>query len=445
MSSTFKPWGMYPNVDQHGVYLKDRHQPLPSEAASILPFGNGRSYGDSCLNEEGDVLSTRHLNHFMDFDKETGVMRCESGVLFSEILEVIVPQGWFLPVTPGTKYVTVGGAIANDVHGKNHHVAGTFGCHVRQFELLRSDGQRMVCSAQQNKEYFQASIGGMGLTGMITWAEFQLKKITNSAIEMETIKFARLEDFFELSAESDEDYEYTMSWVDCIATGDKLGRGHFMRGNHASAHLSGPAIKLPKFQVPLTPPVSLVNGLTLKAFNVLYYERQRERSVKTISHYDPFFYPLDSILNWNRIYGRKGFLQYQCVVPKESSREAMGEILRRISSSGFGSFLAVLKVCGDIESPGWLSFPMPGATLALDFPYVENKTLKLFETLDDIVINAAGRIYPAKDAHMNARLFKQFYPLWEKMLEYKDPKFSSSMWRRVTEEDKLESQEPVRE
>ncbi len=432
--SKYTSWGCYPKIDQRGVCLADKRGELPATPESFLPYGNGRSYGDSCLNAEGLVVSSQALNHFISFDPQSGLLVCEAGVKLNEILKLVVPHGWFLPVTPGTKFVTVGGAIANDVHGKNHHLEGTFGCHVKSFELLRSDSQRLLCSRDQNAEYFAATIAGLGLTGMITWAEIQLKRVPNPAIKMENIKYQTLNEFFEISKDSDQDWEYTMAWVDCIASGSRLGRGHFTRGNHAGAHQASPKASSKTLQVPLTPPISLINPLTLKAFNWAYYERQRQHTKSAISHYEPFLYPLDSINDWNRIYGRKGFLQYQCSVPETHSYDAIKELLGRIASAGFGSFLAVLKVFGDKPSPGLLSFPSPGATLALDFPFVEGKTLALFKQLDDVVVEAGGRIYPAKDAHMSAELFQQFYPNWRELEVLRDPKISSSMWRRVTQE-----------
>lgn len=428
----FQPWGRYPRVDQRGIVLHDRYATLPDVGASVLPFGNGRSYGDSCLNSDGVVMSTRRLDRFITFDREAGVLRCEAGVLLSDILDVAVDAGWFLPVTPGTRFVTVGGAIANDVHGKNHHVAGTFGRYVDRFELLRSTGERLTCSPDENAALFSATIGGLGLTGLITWAELRLKPIVSNAIDMENIKYGSLSDFFRLSEDSDEAYEYTMTWVDCTASGAALGRGHFSRGNHVenpSLRMKRPGLRL---ALPFTPPVSAINRLSLKLFNFLYYERQRRTEVRRLTHYQPFFYPLDAILNWNRAYGPRGFLQYQCVIPEENSRDALREVLSIISRSGLGSALAVLKICGDLPSPGLMSFPLRGASLALDFPFVRDKTLPLFARLDDVVVQAGGRLYPAKDAHMSGQLFRRFYPAWKDMLAHQDPAFNSDLWRRVT-------------
>lgn len=432
MSKKYVSWGRYPFKNQKGVDLLWRDENLPVNS-NFLPQGNARSYGDCCMNADGMVVSTHNLKHFISFDSATGIIRCEAGVLLKDILDVVEPQGWFLPVTPGTKYVSLGGAIANDVHGKNHHIAGTFGCHVRAFELLRSDGTRLVCTPEQNVEMFCATIGGLGLTGVMVWAEIQLKKVANSAINMETIKYDNLAEFFQLTAESDADYEYTVAWIDCLATGEHLGRGHFMRGNHAGASQKRPVKRSLPLAVPIDPPVSLINAFSLKLFNALYYNRQRTKKQFSTVHYDPFFYPLDGVKNWNRVYGPKGFLQYQFVVPVENSELAIKETLERISAANSGSFLAVLKVFGDRPSPGMLSFPRPGATLALDFPFQGEKTHTLFNQLDEVVVQAGGAIYPAKDAHMKPEHFRQYYPQAEAFKQFKDPNITSSFWQRVME------------
>ncbi len=430
MTRQFQSWGAYPAVDQQGVFLGDRHSLLPSAHSSVLPFGNGRSYGDVCLNPDGVVVSSQRLDRFMAFDESTGVLRCEAGVLLADILRHFAPRGWFLPVTPGTKYVSVGGAIANDVHGKNHHTAGTFGCVTEGFELLRTDGSRRYCSAHDNADLFHASIGGMGLSGFITWADIRLRKIATPIMDEEIIRFSSLRDFFSI-AEDSGNYEYTVAWVDCAAAGSSLGRGLFMRASHASSGAVRPLRKLP-LAVPVTPPVSLVNGCSLKAFNAIYYHRYRSGKTVRQIHYDPYFYPLDGIANWNRMYGPKGFLQYQCVVPITSGQASVEAMLKRITGSGMGSFLAVLKVFGDVGSPGLMSFPMPGVTLALDFPNQGEKTLALFGRLDEIVTAEGGRIYPAKDAHVSAQQFQAAYPAWDKLEALRDPGIMSGFWSRVS-------------
>lgn len=427
-------WGRYPNASQRLISLESRHAPLPQVDGTVLPRGNGRSYGDSCLNDQGTLLVTRTLDRYIQFDPATGLLECEAGVLLSEILDLAVPQGWFLPVTPGTKFVTVGGAIANDVHGKNHHKAGTFGRHVLEFELLRSDGSRRTCSPEQYSEWFAATIGGLGLTGLVTRAKIQLRRVAGPWMSCEVRRFDDLPGFFRMSQDSDRDYEYTVAWIDCASQGKSFGRGIFTRANHAPANPdSRPRAPSRRLRVPLTPPVSLINPLSLRAFNALYYHRRRISISHVTMHYEPHFYPLDSIGDWNRIYGPHGFMQYQCVVPPNASLDCMEMLLRTIASSGEGSFLAVLKQFGNIASPGMLSFPRSGATLALDFSNRGPRTLALLNRLDDIVASAGGAVYPAKDARMPARHFKQYFPAWETFSHYIDPKFSSSFWRRVTE------------
>lgn len=402
---------------------------------TVLPFGNGRSYGDVCLNDGGVLLNCRRLDRFIKFDPETGILRCESGVLLSEILKLIVPRGWFLQVTPGTQFVTVGGAIANDVHGKNHHRNGTFGRHVRALELLRSDGARLVCSPTENSELFAATIGGLGLTGVITWAEISLKPIRSAYVHQEVIRYRCLDEFFALAGASDRTHEYTVAWIDCLATGPRIGRGFFIRGNHAEG-ITKKARSTPskRWAIPIDPPFSLVNGIGLKIFNALYYRKQIADRVSRCVHYQSHFYPLDRIHDWNRIYGSKGFFQYQCAIPEEGAREAIKALLSRIAASDTGSFLTVLKVFGDMRSPGLLSFPRPGATLAVDFSNNGKKTLELLDQLDDITRDFGGAVNPSKDARMGARDFQRGYPSWRNFERYVDNKFSSTFWRRVTRE-----------
>jgi FAD/FMN-containing dehydrogenase len=435
-------WGRYPQVEHsqvQSVYWRSELPDLAQFEQSLLPYGYGRSYGDSCLNEGGVSLDVSHLSRFISFDEEQGLLCCEAGVSLAEVLELIVPRGWFIPVTPGTKFVSIGGAIANDVHGKNHHRAGTFGCHVTCFELLRSNGERFLCSPTENAELFQATIGGLGLTGVILWAEFRLKPIVNPFIDMERIQFGSLKEFLQISAETDQKYEYTMSWVDILIGGKELCRGIFMCGNndHSRERASKKVGKKLPLAVPFDLPSFTLNTFTVKAFNELFYHTQLHKRIRKVVPYEPFFYPLDSIHEWNRMYGKRGFLQYQFVVPFEDDFVAMREILGRIRRSGEGSFLTVLKTFGNIQSPGMLSFPRPGVTLALDFAYGGEKTLQLLDELDAIVRQSGGVVYPAKDARMSAENFQAFYPRWQEFAHYVDPHFSSSFWRRVSFSEKL--------
>lgn len=401
----------------------------------MLPYGNGRSYGDSCLNDMGNLLHMRLLDRFIAFDRNTGMLECEAGILFSEILKLVVPHGWFLPVTPGTQFVTLGGAIANDVHGKNHHRAGCLGNHVLELELLRSDGERMVCSPDQHTEWFKATIGGLGLTGAIVRASIQLRRVAGPWMRTETHRFDNLARFFDLSRESEREFEYTVAWIDCAAKGNSLGRGVFTRANHHNLPAPEDRPSPPKrhWRMPVTPPVSLVNRLSLRAFNTLYFRRQPEHALASTTHYEPYFYPLDGIQDWNRMYGPRGFLQYQCVVPPGDAEARIAELLGIIAKSGTGSFLAVLKQFGSVQSPGLLSFPRPGTTLALDFPNSGPQTMALLERLDEIVSSVGGAVYPAKDARMSGKHFRQYFGQWEKFQPFIDPRFSSSFWRRVME------------
>jgi FAD/FMN-containing dehydrogenase len=431
---TPESWGRYPTARAQRVvpvYWRDELPDLINYHQSILPFAYGRSYGDSCLNENGIALDVSHLKRFIAFDEQHGLLRCEAGLSLAEILDIIVPRGWFLPVTPGTKYISVGGAIANDVHGKNHHVAGTFGCHVTQFELLRSNGTRLLCSPDQNSELFRATIGGLGLTGLILWAEFRLLSINGPFIDAEHIRYSSLKEFMDIAAASDKDFEYTVAWVDCM---EHLGRGIFIRGNHerSGRYASKKLASKPSLMVPFDMPSFLLNPVSMKAFNTVYYHAQSAKRVRKLVPYDPFFYPLDSLHHWNRMYGKRGFMQYQFVVPFDNGYPAMQEIMERISRSGEGSFLTVLKKFGAIRSPGLLSFPRPGLTLALDFANNGLRTLRLLNELDQIVIQSGGVVYPAKDARMSAEAFQQYFPQWQTFAQYIDPQFSSSFWRRVT-------------
>ena len=330
--------------------------------------------------------------------------------------------------------MTVGGAIANDVHGKNHHRAGSFGNHVLDLELLRSDGSVRRCSPNENSDWFDATIGGLGLTGLIRRARVQLKRVAGPWLIGDSQRFGNLREFFAIAAESERDWEYTVAWIDCSATGPRLGRGIFLRGNHASAQAAITA-RPPgngSLRMPFTPPISAINAVSLTAFNKLYYHRPAAVATDALWHYRSFFYPLDSITEWNRMYGPRGFYQYQCVVPLDGAEDVMNEMLRRIGKSGLGSFLLVLKTFGTVVSRGLLSFPRPGATLALDFPNRGERTLALLEQLDGLTREVNGAVYPAKDARMSAAAFQQYFPQWRDFSRYVDPKFTSSFWRRVT-------------
>jgi len=428
---TFTSWGNVIRKPHESAPLLNRHAdfPVAPQQSSLLPYGNGRSYGDSCLNVGAALIPTRSLDRFISLDTTSGIVTCEAGILFDEMFRVIIPAGWFVPVTPGTRFVTLGGAIANDVHGKNHHAVGTIGRHVLRFELLRSDGQRLICSRTENPQLFCATIGGLGLTGIITWAQLQLRPVAGPMMSVETIRFANLDEFMRLQSESDEKFEYTVAWVDCLGTGNQLGRGWFERANHSPTSAALPQQPQRGLNIRFTPPFSLVNAASLRLFNNFYYHWPRVRRGER--WFESYFYPLDSIGHWNRLYGPRGLYQYQCVIPDAAGSEGTAALLNAISRSGQGSFLAVLKGFGALESPGMLSFPRTGLTLALDFPNRGQSLERLFGELDAIVRNAGGRIYPAKDGRMPPELFRSGYPRWREFAQYIDPRCSSSFWRRV--------------
>lgn len=435
----FESWGRYPKLDASIVPLHWTCDfPLrPPPATRMLPVGAGRSYGDVCLLGHGTLLRTRGpglsggIDRLLDFDPATGTLCCEAGITLGEILNFAVPRGFFLPVSPGTKFVTVGGAIANDIHGKNHHVAGTFGRHVPRFELVRSDGTRLICSAGQNAEWYAATIGGMGLTGLITWAEIKLRPIVSRRIQYTGIKFSGIEEFVALSARHAKS-EYTVAWLDCVSTGDSFCRGIFMAGDHDTSPSLLKRSRQPKLFLPFDCPEFVLNHQSVALFNKLYYNKQRGKVKTARIDYEPFFFPLDKLDHWNRMYGKHGLLQFQCALPWEARHAGFVEILKAITSSGLASFLAVVKVFGDLPSPGIMSFPQPGLTLALDFPIRRSASFDLLELLAAITLEHGGRMYPAKDATMTPSQFQASYPQWKKFAAYIDPAFDSAFWQRVT-------------
>jgi FAD/FMN-containing dehydrogenase len=439
MIKTLLSWGRYPRSPQIAHYVdwpNDVLNTLSNIASQnegrTLAYGMGRSYGDSCLAESGHVIATSGMGRIISADWVNGIVHAQAGLTLAELINIALPKGWFLPVTPGTKFVTLGGAVANDVHGKNHHVKGTFGCHIRKITLYRTDEGVVDCQPDQRPDLFAATIGGLGLTGVILSVEIQLRHISSNQIKQRSIRFGGLDEFFALSEEYDQKHEYTVAWIDCLASKDKIGRGHYIAGDHIPKGTLE-AVPDSKFTMPFDPPISLVNPLSLKAFNMFFYNRQLRKEIELLVNYAPFFYPLDGLLHWNRIYGKQGFQQYQCVVPRPYGKEIIRSLMEEIAKSNTGSFLAVLKQCGDIVSPGLLSFPMPGVSLALDFPQHEKINRQLFARLDAIVHEARGRLYPAKDAHMNATHFQQAYPLWQQLEALRDPKLLSQFWKRVTQ------------
>lgn len=414
-------------------WKEDAYDWLKNNAAdSYLPFGRGLSYGDVCLNSRGVLLDTCRLNHWISFDAKTGVLRCESGVTFVEILNFIVPQGWFLPVVPGTQRITLGGAIANDIHGKNHHSMGSFGRYVRCFELLRSDGQILFCSAHENTELYHATIGGIGLTGLITWAELTLIPLSSAYLSVESVRFRCLEEWYELSQIAHaEQFAYTVAWMDGLTRSDSMGRGVFMRANPMSDGIleTRKQVTYPNL-IPNLIPKLLLQPWSMKGFNAVYFHKSSSQMQPCRMHYQDFFFPLDKISNWNRMYGASGFYQYQCILPIHAM-SVVQKILRKIQEVQQPSYLIVLKIMGTIASPGLLSFSMPGISLALDFQNKGEKTVCMLQQLDKWVIHYGGRVYLAKDACMNPDAFRAYYPKYEQFFDLKDQGFYSDLWQRV--------------
>lgn len=403
-------WGNFPVVEKE-MKTADSVEAVRDFVLNrneISVRGNGRCYGDASLGEH--IFSTQKLNKFISFDRLNGVIECESGVLLSDILEIIVPQGYFLYVTPGTKFVSLGGAIASDVHGKNHHAEGCFSEYVLEFSLMNERGEILKCSRNENEELFWATIGGMGLTGIILSAKIKLKNIETAYIRQESIKAENLDEIFNLFEES-EDWTYNVAWIDCLQKGKNIGRSILMRGEHTLKAELEPEMqeqclilkKKPTPTIPFYFPSFVLNNLSVKIFNFLYFNKQRKKIVRSFVDYETFFYPLDVINNWNKIYGKKGFIQYQMVIPKEKGKEGMKQILQTIANSGNGSFLAVLKLFGKNNPLAYNSFPFEGYTLALDFK-VNKKLPKLVAQLDEIVEQFGGRIYLTKDSMSKSSL-----------------------------------------
>ena len=394
-------WGNYPVVKKEikAEESYDKIRDFLKNHNEVIARGNGRCYGDASLGEA--IFSTKKLNKFISFDRINGVLECEAGVLLSEILEVAVPQGYFLMVTPGTKLITIGGAIASDVHGKGIHC---FSECLIEFSIMIENGEILKCSREENSDKFWATIGGMGLTGIILSAKIKLKEIETAYIKQESIKAENLDEIFELFEEC-KNWTYNVAWIDCLAKGKSIGRSVLQRGEFATKEelpekLKQKPLQLKKKNIPTIPfyfPNFVLNNLTVKIFNFLIYNKQRSKVVKNVVEYESFFYPLDVINDWNKIYGKSGFIQYQMVIPVEKGKEGMKKILETISKSGNGSFLAVLKYIGKNNPLAYNSFPFEGYTLALDFK-VNRQLIQLVSNLDKIVEEYGGRIYRTKDS-----------------------------------------------
>lgn len=425
-------WGNYPKIKSRlfdfnpTTNLKN----IINKYSPIIPRGNGRSYGDSALSP--NIINAKPNNYFLNFDLSNGILHIQSGVLLSEILNIFIHKGWFLTITPGTKLITIGGAIASDVHGKNHHIAGCFSECVLMFRLMLPDGAVINCSRQENSELFHATCGGMGLTGVILDAKIRLKKIKSQYINQTTIKTNNLKETFE-AFERHKNTTYSVAWIDCLAKGENLGRCLLMIGEFSEDGNLNYQTKKP-LNITYYFPSFFLNRLSVKAFNLLYYAKVRKKISNQIVDIDTFFYPLDKINHWNKIYGKKGFVQYQFILPKQNSFIGLEAILKAIANSGKGSFLAVLKLYGQ-ENNNYLSFPLEGYSLALDFK-IEKGLFELLDKLDKIVLKYEGRIYLAKDARVSQAVFEQGYSKIDKFRalrkEYKmNEKFNSSQSKRI--------------
>ncbi len=423
-------WGMYPQIKNKKFTLntKNNLKDILKENNTFIPFGNGRSYGDSALNE--NIIYCKPYNYFLDFDEEKGILHCQSGVMLSEIIETFVPRGWFLKVTPGTKLITIGGAIASDVHGKNHHIEGCFSSCVEEINLMLPNGQ--IKNIKKDNELFLATCGGMGLTGVILDAKISLKKINSKYINQTTIKTKNLKETFE-AFEKYSHMPYSVAWIDCLAKGEDIGKCLLMVGDFADDGKLDFKEKKKK-TIPFNFPSFALNNFSVKAFNWLYYKKAPDGESKQKVDIDTFFYPLDAINNWNRIYGKNGFTQYQFILPKDVSYDGLKEILEKISNSKKGSFLAVLKLYGEANQ-NYLSFPMKGYSLALDFK-IEKGIFELLDSLDEIILKYGGRIYLTKDVRVSKEIFEKGYPSIEKFRNLRkeygmDKKFQSLQSKRV--------------
>lgn len=393
----------------------------------LLPFGNGRSYGDSCHHQFGVLADMRSQNNIISFDPEIGFLTAEPGVMLHEIIDHCAPHGWFLPVTPGTRYVTLGGAVANDVHGKNHHGRGTFGSHVEALTLQRSDGLFRL-TPDEPTGLFNATIGGMGLTGIIVRITLRMMKVSSLDLVEKLTPFSSLDDYFAQAEAADHANEYAVAWLDQLS-GE---RGVLMTANHAKNGNFDTGVHQAKLQVPFELPFNALNKWSLKAFNAAFYAAKKRKSGKLLnSGYQSFFYPLDAVDNWNRLYGPKGLYQHQSAIPADDAKDTIRLMLHAAQAAGQASFLTVLKRFGAVQSPGILSFPKPGYTLTLDFPNQGKKTLALLDELDRLTIKSGGRVNPYKDARMSPETFAASFPNWGELEAFRDPTIVSDFWKRT--------------
>ncbi|MEQ9459925.1 MAG: FAD-binding oxidoreductase [Phycisphaeraceae bacterium] len=412
-------WGRFP-IHDCPVSRPDGEEQVRSALSgsngrSIIARGLGRSYGDPAINNQGGVVLQAQRNRMLAFDKTTGVLTAEAGVSLAEIIDAFLPRGYFLPTTPGTKFVTLGGAIAADIHGKNHHIDGSFGSFITSLRLMLANGSILTCARDENPDVFAATLGGMGLTGIILSASLRLRRVPSAYYQVAYRRASNLDAALELFDRTDTEYPYSVAWIDCLGKGSSLGRSVLMLGRDAQPTDLPDRLRDTPYQirkqrtksVPFDFPAIALNSWSVKAFNTLFYAKHADTT--KIVDYDTYFYPLDSIHAWNRIYGRRGFIQYQVLLPRENSREGLIRVLEAISSAGAASFLAVLKTSGRVGD-GLLSYLFPGHTLALDIPNYGPQLFELTRKLDRMLLDAGGRLYLAKDATMDAETFSAMYP-----------------------------------
>lgn len=437
-------WGRYPKTQSYVFHLHAAQAALAvlrnRQGKSVLARGAGRSYGDPALNENNIVLDYTQADRFFAFNPKTGVLHAEAGVTLEQIITTFVPRGWFLPATPGTKYPTLGGSVAADVHGKSKLSIGHF---IQKLYMVLADGSQVSCSPKEKPDLFWATIGGMGLTGLIQSVEIKLMPIESSTLHYEGIKAKNLEHIFKIFEEV-ADSPLTVAWIDCVAKGKQLGRSIMMSGSFAKqAELKTSARRRDplrlnqsrKVSVPIELPSWSLNPLTVSAFNALYYGKHPKR-VSSLVDIDTFFYPLDSVLKWNRIYGKPGMAQYQFLIPPKHGFDGIQKVLEAIAKTGQASFLSVLKKFGESPQKAPLSFPMPGYFIALDFPIGNGSILKEMDKWDELVLKYEGRLYLAKDSRMRQSTFEAMYPRlneWKAIKKKYDPEnvFTSDQARRL--------------
>ena len=435
-------WGRYPRGQSSVIRPAQISQAVPPRAGQMIARGQGRSYGDAAMLAGGIVMLTDQLAHVAAIDEQRGVLKAEAGTTLAQVIDEFLPRGWFPAVVPGTKHVSLGGCVAADIHGKNHHRDGAFGEHVKEIELVLADGSRRRCSAAKDAELFWATLGGMGLTGIITEVTLQLIPVESSYLVVQHQQARDLDESFALLADSVWDDHYTVTWLDCLARGEKLGRGVLMRGHHAKVIDLPAGIRTRPFSqlrrehnLSFDFPHWVLNSASIRAFNELYYRWQGRQVRPFIADYDKFFFPLDRIGNWNRMYGKRGFIQYQCVLPTAEARPGVQALLEALAVSGQLSFLSVLKRFGP-AGRGLLSFPLEGYTLTLDLPVGDPRLFPFLDRLDEIVLQRGGRVYLAKDARLKPETFRQMYPRFVEWMTVKkqvdpDSRFDSDLARRL--------------